>query len=148
MTEALVVVSFLIQRGSKVLLVQEAEEEIRGRWCFPGGKLEQGETITKGAERELLEECGMKLISFGVIRIYEAIRNNILGIRIHLWANAEPIKDAKFSHDILNIGWFTHNEIEEMLKTKLIHPMVFHETEIKDFLDNKPHDGKVVILET
>lgn len=52
MTETLVVVSFLIQKDKKVLLVQEAEEGIRGKWCFPGGKLEQGETITAGAERE------------------------------------------------------------------------------------------------
>lgn len=146
MTGTLVVVSFLIKKGEKTLLVQEAENDIKGKWCFPGGKLEQGETITKGAERELLEECGMKLISFGLIRIYEGIRNNRLRIRLHLWTNAEVVEGARLSDDVLDIGWFTRDEIKTMFEKGMIRPGVYHETEISDFLDKKPFDGKVVVL--
>lgn len=31
-----------------------------GRWNGFGGKVEQGETITNGAKREVFEECGIK----------------------------------------------------------------------------------------
>ncbi len=148
MTETLVVVSFLIQRDDKALLVQETEDDIRETWCFPGGKLEQGETIGAGAKRELLEECGMRLISFGIIRIYEDIRDNILGMRLHLWVNAEEIRGAKLNNDVITTGWFSKVEIKEMYEKGMIRPGKFHAPEILDFLANKPIDGKVTTLET
>lgn len=82
-----------------------------------------------------------------MIRIYEGVRDNKLGIRLHLLAKAEPIEGAKLSDDILSIGWFEYGEIEKMYKGNLIRPGVFHETEIRDFLDRKPQDGSIVILE-
>ena len=38
------------------LLVQRGKEPNLGRWSFPGGKLELGETALQGGKRELAEE--------------------------------------------------------------------------------------------
>ena len=38
------------------LLVQRGKEPNQGRWSFPGGKLELGETALQGGKRELAEE--------------------------------------------------------------------------------------------
>ena len=41
--------------GDYVLLVQRAREPNRGRWSFPGGKTEPGETARESAVREVLD---------------------------------------------------------------------------------------------
>ena len=145
MTETLVVVSFLIEKEDKVLLVQEAEAKIRGQWCFPGGKLEQGETIQKGAERELLEECGMSLTSMSIIRIYEGTRDSKLGIRIHLRANGDPIPGAKLSEDILSATWFTKSELKVMHQAGKTRHGIYHQQEITDYLNNVAAGGVITL---
>lgn len=49
----------VVFRGSDVLLVRRANPPDVGRWGFPGGKIERGETIMRAAERELFEETSV-----------------------------------------------------------------------------------------
>jgi thiamine-phosphate pyrophosphorylase len=56
-----------------VLLVQRAREPNRGRWSFPGGKIEPGETARQAAAREVLEETGLRVEVFDVVDVYDAI---------------------------------------------------------------------------
>ena len=44
------------EKEAYYLLVQRGKDPNRGRWSFPGGKLEMGETAMQGGKRELLEE--------------------------------------------------------------------------------------------
>lgn len=47
----------IIYRNGKVLIAQRAAHKLNpGLWEFPGGKLEQGETIQECLQRELREE--------------------------------------------------------------------------------------------
>ncbi len=148
MTETLVVVSFLIEKDCKVLLVQEAEDEIREQWCFPGGKLEQGETIQKGAEREMLEECGMSLTSVSIIRVYEGVRDNKLGVRIHLKATGGPVEGSVLSEDIIYTSWFTKEELRKLHMSGKTRKGVYHQREISDYLNDIPANGVIVTLES
>src|ERR1044071_6746839 len=45
-----------MEQDMRVLIVQRAQQPNAGRWGFPGGVLELGETVGEGAMRELLEE--------------------------------------------------------------------------------------------
>src|SRR5579859_1921705 len=49
----------IVRRGDRFLLVRRAKEPNRGRWGFPGGVQELGETVVDGARRELAEETGL-----------------------------------------------------------------------------------------
>ena len=41
-------------------------------WTFPGGKLEQGETIEMGMYREVMEETGFKIdLIHNLFRVYK-----------------------------------------------------------------------------
>jgi ADP-ribose pyrophosphatase YjhB (NUDIX family) len=64
--ETLMVVSFLIEQGDKILIVQEQDEDIRGSWNLPGGKVEPDETIQAAIDRELFEETGRKASNLSV----------------------------------------------------------------------------------
>ena len=52
----IVAVLAVVLRDDRVLIVQRAQQPNAGRWGFPGGVLELGETVAQGAMRELLEE--------------------------------------------------------------------------------------------
>ncbi|MBS3106158.1 NUDIX domain-containing protein [Candidatus Woesearchaeota archaeon] len=53
-----VVVSAIVQKEGKILLVQEGEEKKYGKWNLPGGTLNAFESLADGLKRELLEETG------------------------------------------------------------------------------------------
>ncbi len=55
------VTAAIIIRDGKVLVCRRAAgEKLAGFWEFPGGKLEDGETLRQCLERELLEELGVR----------------------------------------------------------------------------------------
>jgi thiamine-phosphate pyrophosphorylase len=57
----------------RVLLVQRGREPHRGRWSFPGGKIEPGEMARQAAERETFEETGLRVRVLDVVDVYDAI---------------------------------------------------------------------------
>lgn len=46
-----------------VLMIQRKGSHGAGTWSFPGGWIEQGETISEAAERETREEVGLEVLA-------------------------------------------------------------------------------------
>lgn len=53
-------VVIIVKKGGKILLGKRKNCTEAGRWSFPGGHLEYGESPEECAKRELLEETGIK----------------------------------------------------------------------------------------
>ncbi len=54
------VTAAVLEKGGKVLIAQRrAGDALAGKWEFPGGKLEPGETPEACLRRELMEEFGV-----------------------------------------------------------------------------------------
>jgi ADP-ribose pyrophosphatase YjhB (NUDIX family) len=51
----------VVARGRDVLLVRRSIEPGRGRWGFPAGFQDYGETLAETAVREVLEETGLEV---------------------------------------------------------------------------------------
>ena len=68
-----VAVLAVVSREDRALIVQRAQQPNAGRWGFPGGVLELGETVAEGAMRELLEETGIVADPAGWLNIHDAI---------------------------------------------------------------------------
>src|ERR1044072_7302307 len=69
----IIAVLAVVLRGEKALIVQRAQQPNAGRWGFPGGVLELGETVAEGAMRELLEETGVVAEPAGHLNVHDAI---------------------------------------------------------------------------
>ncbi len=63
----------IILRGDRVLLIRRAHEPSKGRWSVPGGMIELGETMREAVQREVREECGIKIEVGNVIDVVNSI---------------------------------------------------------------------------
>ena len=67
------VMAAIIQQGDQVLLCQRKEGALAGKWEFPGGKIENGETPEECLVREIQEELG---ITIQVDDIFQAVHSH------------------------------------------------------------------------
>lgn len=57
----------VVRRGDRFLMVHERKH---GQlWYIPAGRVEPGESIPSGAQRETLEEAGIPIVIDGVLRV-------------------------------------------------------------------------------
>ena len=104
-------------RDGHVLLVRRANPPDAGKWGFPGGKIEEGETILDAALRELLEETGVKAEALRVFTAVDAFdrdeggtlrRHFILIAVLCRWVSGEPVA----GDDALDARWFRLEELD------------------------------------
>jgi len=69
-------VGVIIIRDNKVLLLKRSVYLGRGKWCFPGGHLEFGESFEQAAKRETLEESGITIKNVQFATTTNDIYNN------------------------------------------------------------------------
>lgn len=103
---------------SKVLLVRRANPPDAGRWGFPGGKIERGETIEQAAVRELLEETrvrGEARRVFTAVDVFDRDESGCLRQHFVLvavlcrWLSGEPVA----GDDALEARWFDLGELDD-----------------------------------
>ena len=101
----IVAVLAVVLRGEQALIVQRAQQPNAGRWGFPGGVLELGETVAEGAMRELREETGVVAEPAGWLNVHDAVSRDDAGrVQFHyvliavrgIWRDGEgaPADDA------------------------------------------------------
>lgn len=99
-----------------VLLVRRANPPDAGRWGFPGGKINQGETLAQAALRELREETGVSAEALHVFTAVDAFdrddrgelqRHFILVAVLCRWTDGEPAA----GDDALEARWFRLDDL-------------------------------------
>jgi len=108
----------VVLRGERALVVRRANPPMPGRWGFPGGVLELGETVAQGAMRELLEETGVIAEAIGPLTVIDTIDRDREGrVRYHYtlvavighWQSGEGVP----GDDADEVCWLTRTEIIE-----------------------------------
>ncbi|MGH6990787.1 MAG: NUDIX hydrolase [Stellaceae bacterium] len=69
----------VVRRDSKILLVQRAKPPGIGKWGFPGGHLEMGETVLQCAVRELKEELEIEAEPRRILTAFDFITRDSAG---------------------------------------------------------------------
>ncbi len=93
--------TLICMKNNNLLLVRRAKNPGKGLWCLPGGFVERGETPEKAAERELMEETGLRgkaKTLIGTCSHFNSIFGDVLLIgyemQIVSWDNISPGDDA------------------------------------------------------
>ena len=98
------------------LIVQRAQQPNAGRWGFPGGVLELGETVGDGAMRELFEETGIVAEAGEILDVHDAIHRDGDGrVQFHytliavrgIWRSG----DGEPADDAAAVAWASRAEI-------------------------------------
>ena len=71
--EVINVVAAIIKKENKVFITQRGHGEFKGKWEFPGGKVEEGEIPEEAVVREIKEELKADI---GVEKIFSEINDN------------------------------------------------------------------------
>lgn len=101
----------LILRDGKVLLVRRAIEPGYGKWVFPGGHVDRGETPEAAALRETREECGAVATIDGLVGLYSYPGRPVIVVVYRgtlLPESPEPFP----ADETLEVGWFTPGQID------------------------------------
>ena len=105
------VVAALIKKEDKILIAKRAtgDSNVYGKWEFPGGKVEVGETEEHAIEREIKEEFEMD------IKAIKFITNNIceyptrtIDLRLY---ECEYLGGEFKLHDHLESAWININDL-------------------------------------
>lgn len=106
----------VVERDGNVLLVRRANPPDQGRWGFPGGRMEMGETHLEAALRELGEETGITADAPRLITVLDFIEHDGAGTLAHHFAMIAVLcrwrsGEAVAADDALEARWFSPTEI-------------------------------------
>jgi len=85
-----------------------------GKWCPPGGHIQNGETAKQAAIRELKEESGLNAKSSKFLFYFDEIVPRIGVSNTLLVFKIEVSGKEKTNFEVSDSGWFTRKEIEKM----------------------------------
>jgi ADP-ribose pyrophosphatase YjhB (NUDIX family) len=99
----------LVERDGKILLLRRGAEPERGKWTFPAGYVDFGETPSAAAERETLEEVRMRVRVGKMLDLYAAPANPHAVVAVYL---AEPAGDEpSATAEAPEVRYFTPHDI-------------------------------------
>ena len=109
-------VGVIVFRDKEVLLVKRNKDPNKGHWSIPGGRQMLGETLAEAAQRELLEETGVKVAQLLLVDVVDAIIPDAEGkIKYHYtlvdymghWYSG----DSCAGDDAQEVRWVNLNEL-------------------------------------
>ncbi len=98
----LTVVAAVIEKDGNIVVCQRHEHDAFGTlWEFPGGVVEQGETLEQALAREIAEELGVEIQIGDFLGVFED-ENETLKITVHVFrvliiaGQLQPLDCAQF----------------------------------------------------
>jgi mutator protein MutT len=105
------VVAAVVQREARLLLGRRPDHKRHGGlWEFPGGKIDEGESPTEAARRELSEELAVDVLHVGERLLSvddEASPFVIEFYPVRVSGEPKPLEHSK-------VGWFSVEELSTM----------------------------------
>lgn len=119
MKNQLVIVTLIIKKGKKYLLLKRSRSNRtnKGKWQFPEGKLDFGESPLEALKRELKEETNLNLINPKLLKIHSSVINYPKHGKYHLIRLVFDCKTSgkiKLSEEHEKFAWFTKSEIKKL----------------------------------
>ncbi|MFO8032039.1 MAG: NUDIX hydrolase [Desulfohalobiaceae bacterium] len=107
----------LVLHQGQVLLVRRGTQPALGEWSIPGGMVELGESLQQAAEREILEETGVRIKAGEPAYVFDWIQRDQPGevlyhyVIVDLWA--EYLQGSPVAgDDAQEAGWVALSQLQ------------------------------------
>jgi ADP-ribose pyrophosphatase YjhB (NUDIX family) len=113
MSEApLPAVSIALVDGDRVLLVRRGRAPAKGLYAFPGGRVEDGETLEQAVRRELFEETGLAAGPVALVEVHDIEKEGAgPAFRLHVFTAPHLGGLPVAGDDADETGWFGLTEM-------------------------------------
>ena len=98
----------IVKSDGKLVLLRRGIEPAYGKWVFPGGFVDAGETLEGAASRESMEEAGIKVSIDGLIGAYSYEGSPVV---IIVYAGTIVEGEPRALDESIGIGFFDRDEI-------------------------------------
>ena len=117
--QPVVAVGAVVFRNGAVLLVRRGKPPSYGQWAIPGGSVRLGEGLQAAAEREILEETGVRVRAGKPVLTFESIQHDADGRVIYHYVivdlEAEYLTGAPVAaDDAADARWVTGEDLKQM----------------------------------
>jgi ADP-ribose pyrophosphatase len=114
-----VAVGAVVFKRGRVLLVRRGQAPSHDLWAIPGGRVALGETLAEAAEREILEETGIRIRAGAPVYTFDHIERDDGGtIRFHyviVDLMAEYIDgDPRPGDDASEARWISPHDLQRL----------------------------------
>lgn len=109
----------LIDQG-RVLLVKRGKEPAKGKYAFPGGRVEPGESLERAVKRELKEETGLEAFDIELLEKIFIDRHprTECGYRLHVYTGKFESGELKAGDDAETADWYSIEEVANIPATE------------------------------
>jgi len=119
----IIAVGAIIHDGARIVVIRRDREPAKGRWTFPGGGIELGETVRDALRREALEETGLEVEAGQLAAIVDRILPDNAGrIQYHyviLDFLARPVAGVlRPGDDASDVRWVGLSELDQLDMTE------------------------------
>jgi ADP-ribose pyrophosphatase YjhB (NUDIX family) len=122
-------VGAVVLDGPRVLLVRRGKAPSYGKWSLPGGMVELGETTREAVQREIEEECSLKIQVLDVCGVLDRVVRDAEGrIRYH-WVLVDYVAFVESgtlcaASDADEAAWVEVNEVARLDTTDGLLDMI------------------------
>lgn len=112
-------VSVLCHNKDDVLLIKRSKPPYKGCWSLPGGLVDLGETLKAAAERELLEETGIRADLGAPVDTFDSIHKDADGrVSSHfvlvVFSGPYVSGSVKAADDAADAGWIPISGLDRL----------------------------------
>ena len=102
----------IIVHNGKILIAQRRHDKTCANlWEFPGGKIEQGETMQQCLQRELMEELNLS-ITVGNYFMTSTFAYDFGVVELHAYFATSESEDVSFHPDHEDVRWVSLADID------------------------------------
>jgi len=117
------IAAIVFDADDRVLLVRRGRPPGEGLWTVPGGKLESGETLTAGVEREVREETGLDVTCGALVAVVERLGAGWHYVILDYLAELRG-GTLRAADDVTDARWFSRADLDALTCTEGLAPVI------------------------